>query len=283
MINSVEDTLLIRARINKVPSIVLALSLDNLNNKGTIIHVPDIYLAWNSHHKRLLRERHLIPENRIRTCGSPYFEMYANLDEINTSASVSSLFPNAKPSRTILYLGSSANVISREDIFLSQLIENSGILDRGYEIIIRPHPANSSIWKNWDLSGTIIFPKDSQLLERDALTTREIMKNVEFCVGVNTSAFLDSIACGIPTFAMRNPNALFQKNASHFNFLLEAGLPIVNSFTEVLYNKKYLDENVSDNRLIREIVLPYFGKVGKRFAEICNEVLVSEGVHNHGR
>jgi hypothetical protein len=264
MLDSVEDSFLLIAKINSVPSVVLTLSLDNLNSKGTIIQVPNLYLAWNELHKSLLIKRHVIPSNRIEVSCSPYFDNYSDIvygKNYALDAEVTTYMDPGK--RWIIYLGSSANVCYREDLFLNELLENSrGFLEL-FNVIIRPHPANSEIWKNWNRPGTLIHPKNSELLDRNPIETMKLMQSSEFCLGINTSAFLDSIACGVPIIALRNSKALFQENSLHFQHLIASGVPIIDSLSELEAAINHNYPNGDTISTIRNKILPNFGNVSE--------------------
>jgi hypothetical protein len=74
MFESKEDNLIADARLLNIPSVVQTLSWDNLNSKGTVMSIPDLYLAWNKMHANLLVERHLVPSENIGVPGSLFLE-----------------------------------------------------------------------------------------------------------------------------------------------------------------------------------------------------------------
>ena len=267
MINGVEDDLLLLAGKRKIKSAVVAFSLDNLNSKGTVALKPDHYFAWNSHHLNLLSSRHLIPKGSCIEIGSPFMDKFAYSQglsltrerEIRTQLGI----PEFK--KVVTYLGSSGNIHRNEQNYLSALLQNCPIFLEEAFLVIRPHPANFKIWSNWKHPQTIVWPEEETLLERNDTFEMELFHLSSYSIGLNTSAFLDAASCGNPVIALRTSESLFQSNASHFNFLINSGIPTADSLGEAneIFHSGGMDVEAFVTR-----TLPNLGNSGTSIAQI---------------
>ena len=274
MLDSVEDSLMFRFRKAGIPCFIMALSLDNLNNKGTTICVPDLYFAWNSFHRELLIKRHKIPMENVLIVGSPYFDLYARnaFESAIRPSSFLSLLKNQNK-EIICYLASSANVVENEPAFLRAKLDEWEFSSRNYLLIIKPHPANQAIWNEWNYGGTLLYSEGHTFIERDYLTSVEILKKSLFAFGINTSAFLDCIAIGTPVFALRNHDALHQENASHYIYLISNGIQQYESLKDVKNFPGELHWTSEQLMNVRDKLLPFFGGV-------TDKIIVEINKHN---
>lgn len=274
LLDSVEDTLILAAKQRKIPTAVIALSLDNLNSKGTVVAIPDIYFAWNNHHSRLLLERHLLPAKNLFISGSPYFEKYA-IEKFEESTFVlNNIISSDMVTKPIIgYLGSSGNVSKDEHTWLQEKLDSCPELLERYFIVIRPHPANFDIWKHWNYVGTVVFPQAAELLERNPVESRDFFESCEFTFGINTSGFLDSIACGTPVFTVTNLHAHFQHGASHYKALKRSGIGEVselNQFLNLIMNKNDIAELLIQQK---SMLLPNYGNVANTIVNKCESIM----------
>lgn len=276
MLNSVEDELIGFAKKNGIKSFVLALSFDNLNSKGTISAVPDCYLAWNSHHAKLLVERHQIPRDQIAIVGAPYFEYYANPEKkITSKNNLCKRYGLDAKKPWLVYMGSSANVSADENRFLKAILQQHKSLIKDYEILIRPHPANVEIWKNWRYPGTKVLRTKGKISEDLFDVNLSVYQSAVAAVGVNTSGFLDALACGLPVFPILNEDSIFQENATHFVNLLEQ-LKITLSVTDFYQQLKLVlssEDLLRFQTKARNEMLPHFGNVSAKVIAAINSRL----------
>ncbi len=273
MINSVEDNLILEAKIQGIPNVICALSFDNLNSKGTTICAPDLYFAWNEHHRSLLINRHQIAPNTIIMSGSLYFERYS-LKERNYASNILEIDKfNSNNLSIVLYLGSSANVVKNESDFLKSFLNSFWTEMKNYFLVIRPHPANFSTWADWNEPGTIVYPKNLGLLERENSLTQSVFQNSICAFGINTSAFLDAMSCDTPVFSLLNSTAIFQSNSSHYRFLINSGMAEVANYEDLLgqINRLHFSRDVSSN--LKSKVLPNFGNVRNVIYHECLKII----------
>jgi hypothetical protein len=248
MFNSYEDNLILDGRNLNVRTIVQTLSWDNLNSKGTVMAVPDLYLCWNEMHSELLMKRHLIPRDRIRIPGSVFFEKYAGISKGFTKLDFCDALGISSEKEIIIYMGSSSNVCRNETIFLLNNLRNYPEFTEKYFLLIRPHPANIDVWRDWLYEGTTVWPKFQSLEARSVIETYSILNSSEGVIGINTSGFLDALACGVPVVALENPDAIFQENTMHYSRLIQDGVKSVKSIqsaVDLIEDSKYASDLLS--------------------------------------
>lgn len=255
MFESKEDNLVLDGKYLKVPTVVQTLSWDNLNSKGTVVTVPDLYLAWNQMHVELLQRRHLVPLENIGMPGSLFLEKYAGAVRTFSKEELCEALGIPSDKKLIVYMGSSLNVCSDENLFLKALLERFPNFASDYFLLIRPHPANTKVWLDWSLVGTYVWPKFQSLDTRSTNETLCILSSSIGIIGINTSGFLDALACGVPIIAIENRSAIFQENTGHFSRLVSDGLQISSSLQgsiKLLESASYRDGLLST----LEITLP---------------------------
>lgn len=276
MFNSYEDQLIADAKLVGIPSVVHALSWDNLNNKGTVMTVPDKYFVWNDMHKELLIRRHRIPLEVIEVIGSSFFERYFVGQKHFSKTEVCealSIPPNLK---ILTYLGSSINVCKRENLGLEKLLLESEQLKKSYFIIIRPHPANYRIWDNWRVPNTMVWPRFQDLESRTTIETLSILKASKGAFGINTSGFIDAIASGTPVFGISHSDVIFQENTNHFQALKKEGLQVFNSIDGAIASIESGNLQLMTNDIALNF-LPNQGEVVARTIKMINQMLISGG------
>jgi hypothetical protein len=255
MYESKEDNLVVDGSYLKVPTVVQTLSWDNLNSKGTVMAIPDLYLAWNEMHATLLQTRHLVPSENIGMPGSLFLEKYSESVRSFGREELCEALGIPSDKKLIIYMGSSLNVCVDESLFLKALLERFPNFASDYFLLIRPHPANTKVWLNWSVAGTYVWPKFQSLDSRATNETFCILNSSIGTVGINTSGFLDSLACGVPIVAIANPDAIFQEQTGHFSRLVSDGLQVTTSLQEaikLLESKEYRESLLST----LEITLP---------------------------
>jgi hypothetical protein len=251
MPNSVEDELILVARVLKVPSVAIATTLDNLNSKSTVCAIPDRYFVWNSFHKELLLNRHMIPKSKISITGSLFLDRFASQSRSGSSNyEKSTQFlsrSNSKnldgKSRKVLYLGSSADICSNEaEVFRHFMKVNSqNLIMRKLQVVILPHPSNSTIWEQAEDLKPLLNPMVSlRLIEREEVDLAQLYNCAALVIGINTSALLEAAYLGVPTLALTSKKFSAQMNTSHFLTLIEHGLPAQEISTQVDFSEKNL-------------------------------------------
>jgi hypothetical protein len=276
MFNSYEDQLIVDAKSVGIPTVVHALSWDNLNNKGTVMAIPDKYFVWNNMHKELLIRRHRIPLEVIEVLGSSFFERYFQNQKYFLKTEVCEALSIPPNSNILTYLGSSKNVCKSENLGLEKLLLESEHLEKNYFIIIRPHPANYRIWDNWRFPNTLVWPRFQNLESRSALETLSILKASKGAFGINTSGFIDAIASRTPVFGINFDNIIFQENTSHFQALKKEGLPVFNSIDDAISSIESGNLQLMTNNIALNL-LPNQGEVVTRSIKIINKLIANSG------
>lgn len=272
MYNSYEDQLIAEAKISNIPVIVQALSWDNLNNKGSVSSIPDRYLVWNMMHQELLIKRHSIPTNVVKIVGSSYTDKYFIKTPKYSNLHVRRALGIPLDKKLLIFLGSSKNIVKRENLELKSLLDRSQLFQNEYFLMIRPHPSNYKIWNNWNHENTLVWPRFQSLAERNFEQTMSIYSTAVAAFGINTSGFFDALACGIPIFGIEVKNASYQKNSRHFSDLYENGLLVSQSLDDIIeiLNVGYLNEYVKE---LVDSVLPYHGNSVQESIRVIEQLI----------
>jgi hypothetical protein len=267
MIDSVEDDLFLYAEQCAINSFWMVLSWDNLNSKGTPIKLPTKALVWNRLHAQLAVDQHGIEAKNVQVIGSSYHELYASNGSISKQIDLKDVFGIPVEKNVVVYLGSSANIHPNESIHLSELLSDGSWLERHF-LIIRPHPAHTMIWSDWNLPGTYVWPKNQNLLQRDIAETSTLFDQTYLAVGINTSSLWDALALDCPVACIQVPGTIFSDNTSHLNFAKEFGLLTFRNFMEIEENFDKVKESL---QALKPAMLPNFGQTGNKFLQAINE------------
>ena len=267
MIDSVEDDLFLYAEHCAINSFWMVLSWDNLNSKGTPIKLPSKALVWNRLHAQLAVDQHGIEAENVQVIGSSYHELYASNPSISQQIDLKDVFGIPAEKNVVVYLGSSANIHPNESIHLRELLRNGIWLERHF-LIIRPHPAHTLIWSNWNLPGTYVWPKNQNLLQRDIGETSTLFYQTHLALGINTSSLWDALALDCPVACIEVPGTIFSDNTSHLNFAKRFGLLTFRNFMEIEQNFDKVKESL---QALKPAMLPNFGQTGTKFLQAINE------------
>ena len=272
MYNSYEDQLITEAKLSNIPVIVQALSWDNLNNKGSVSSIPDRYLVWNMMHQELLIKRHSIPARVVKIVGSSYTDKYFTKTPKYSNLHVRQALGIPLDKKLLIFLGSSKNIVKRENLELKALLDRSQLFQNEYFLMIRPHPSNYKIWDDWNHENTLVWPRFQSLAERNFEQTTSIYSAAVAAFGINTSGFFDALACGIPIFGIEVKNAFYQKNSRHFSDLYENGLKFCQSFDDIIeiLNVGSIGEYVEE---LVESVLPYHGNSVEESIRVIEQLI----------
>jgi hypothetical protein len=267
MVDSVEDDLFLYAEMCATTSFWMVLSWDNLNSKGTPIKLPNKALVWNRLHADLAEVQHGMELKNVQVIGSSYHELYSDVPSYSQEIDLKDVFGIPPEKEIVVYLGSSANIHPNESIHLRELLSD-GIWLETHFLIIRPHPAHTLIWSNWNLPGTYVWPKNQTLLERDVTQTSTLFYQTHFALGINTSSLWDALAMNCPVAAIEVPGTVFSDNTSHLNFAKEFGLQTFSNFMEIEQNFNKVKESLETLKLA---MLPHFGQTADMFLETINQ------------
>lgn len=123
---------------NGVPTIFLMNSWDNPALKATIVGVPDWFVAWGEHSRKLAHERVGVPLERILTFGAAQFDVY-RLPPREAPGMYRKRLGIPADHRLLLYGGSSKGLNETQHLLmLEQGIERGELPN--CSVLYRPHP-----------------------------------------------------------------------------------------------------------------------------------------------
>ena len=257
-----------------IMSVIFVLSWDNLTNKGLFHYLPNLFIVWNKHHYLELIKLHNIDSEKIFISGAQLFDKWFN--PLDKSFGISK-YINLLPSKYILYLGSSINIVKDESDIINKLSIQLKSIDNDLCIIFKPHPSHYEFYKNINLDNVILLPKDFGLSqnEYDVQNFKKIVLNSKYVIGINTSGFLDSIIINKRTFSLLdNRYSDTQINSAHYKILKEYKvLEEVRSINEIT-DDLIISRNFRSNRklFLNNFVRPI--KNGKSSGEnACDQII----------
>ena len=213
-----------------IPCVSSVLTWDNLSSKG-LIHVwPTRLLVWNKDQVREANECLFFPRERMRIVGATMFDDWFEKSRIATDRIVFCRQHGLDPEHPIvLYLGSSQRTGDEtwivERLYRALRSANDPRLQRT-QLMVRPHPANSSHYKKLNLSGVHVIPQEGMLpigASAFQLFFDSIHHAVCSVMGVGTSRILDTMIAGKPALAIISDEYKeYQVQAYNFQHLLRA-------------------------------------------------------------
>lgn len=210
-----------------IPTVVFIPSWDNLTTKGTFSLIPDVTLVWNHRLHQEAIEVHQLPGEKVVITGAPsldfWFTMAPSLDRAAFCGRLG-LDPG-KP--YIVYLCSSEFITGDETTFVANFCQSLKKNGRAgnVNVLIRPHPFNTRIWKDFPEDLAAVWPRQGHL--PDAPTAQQDYYNTLFyseaVVGVNTSAFLGAAILDRPCITIISERyQATQSGIGHFQHLLDS-------------------------------------------------------------
>ncbi len=214
-----------------IPTLTPVLTWDSLSTKGLIQIVPDRVLVWNEHQYKDALQIHGVPEERLDIAGAPFFDKWFSArSEAQTREAFCQQLGFDPARRILLYLGSSKNIAANEAWFVNKLLrwirDSRDPLLRGCQVLVRPHPANASIYAELSGEGVRVFPEGGALPEtRDSFAQmRDSFFHADAALGINTSGMIDAVLADLPTFSVRIERyAATQSDSLHFRYLEKDG------------------------------------------------------------
>jgi hypothetical protein len=212
----------------KIPVNLIVLSWDNLTTKGLFHADFDVAYAWNFRQLEELASLHKVDRRKIVISGAMFFDKWftTQMQHLCRSEFLRKICMN-KNDKYLLYIGSSKNIAKDESWVISLLLEklkerNSACISK-IKILVRPHPANFDIYNMIKSNDILVYPEKGSLPEFDDQESDIVnsMKHAELVVGLNTSAFIDSIIMDKPTFSIAIDEYIqTQSGAQHFQQLV---------------------------------------------------------------
>ena len=234
------------AHARGIPAALLVASWDNLTNKGTIRDIPDLTVVWNHDQVREAIELHRVPPDQVVATGAHTYDHWFDW-EPSTSADEFRTKVGLDPGRPfLLYVCSSHFIAPHEATFIGEWLsglrasERPELRDVG--VLIRPHPANSAMWRSADPSDpgrTVVWPRYGAT-PTSLQAKADYYDSIYHCravVGINTSALIEAAIVGRPVFTLLAPAfKATQEGTLHFNYLTGEGgiLSVAGSYDEHL-------------------------------------------------
>jgi hypothetical protein len=222
----------------KIPLVVAIASWDNLTTKGTFQIVPDLVCVWNQGIADEAVNLHHIPLEHIVITGAPVFDyLFASRPALDRQAFYAQA--GLDPSREyVLYLCSSVQVAGDETGFVRDFAANLRNLPatRDTIIMVRPHPMNASIWKDFKAENVVVWPPEGELTDIQ-MTQQNYFHSMFYSqavVGVNTTAMIEAAVVDKPCVTILTDRYhATQTGRGHFHHLLKADfLEIAHGFPE---------------------------------------------------
>ena len=223
------------AKENKIPTVLIVASWDNLTTKSTFHVVPDAVLVWNEALAKEAMILHNVPREKIVVTGAQTFDYLFELQPSSDYFSFCKKVGISTDKEFIVYLGSSDSISGDETNFFTRFADG---LDahNDVSILLRPHPFNYKIWENYRAPNIVVWPREGKW--PDTTTTKQdLYDTIYHCkavVGVNTSAMLEAAIVNRPCVTiMTDTHRASQAESGHFQHLLVADfLETASSFSE---------------------------------------------------
>lgn len=226
-----------------IPVAVTVISWDNLSTKGLIHVTPDRTFVWNRYQHEDAIEIQKLPKAKVTISGAPFFDKWFDKSSDLAAREAFCKEVGFDPARRILlYLGSSKNIAKDESWFVrtlkKQFAKSKNPTLKGYQILVRPHPAHFAVYKELDEEGVKVWPAGGALPEtREAFAAmRNSFFHADAVIGINTSGMIDAVLADKPTFSVRLPlYEQTQSNSKHFKYLEDAdALYLLDDVAELL-------------------------------------------------
>lgn len=280
--NSKEIEYIKCAKALSIPTAALIFSWDNLTTKGLFQFYPDAVYVWNKLQVKELAEIHNVDEEKAVVTGAPSLDFWfgrkptRSYEEFCKEAGL----PPSQP--FIIYLCSSQNIAIDENVYAEEFIRHirDSLGDEAPFILVRPHPVNQGIWNEFDMEGTVVYPRENPTAY--AVKSREEFFNALYysscIVGLNTTAIIEAAIVDKPCVTLISSRySSTQSDTRHFNLMLDAGfLHVANDFQEagkVITSIIDGSDKTADSRrkFIKEFIRPM--GVGKPVAPILGDAL----------
>jgi len=211
-----------------IPNAVFALTWDNLTTKGLLHIIPDRLFVWNETQMKEAIAQHNVPPDRIMITGTPTFDaLFQDLKPSMSREDFCKRYNLKNEDPFILYLGTSKNLAPDERELITSLRaafdQSHDEQMRRMQIVMRPHPANFSVYQGFEQKGFALVPKMGET--PDTSEALQLFYDSLFyavaAVGVNTSAMIDAIIFKKPVVAFLSPQYKeTQSQTQHFQQLL---------------------------------------------------------------
>lgn len=219
------------ARALGIPTLLVVMTWDSLENKGITNVFPDRFLVWNEIKADIARREHHVRAETIGIVGASQFdEWFAPHAPRMTRREFCKSYGLKEEHPIILYLCSSANIATDERWLIGRLRAafdtSSSASVRNVQIVVRPHPLNAKHYQDFMLPSVAFGSRTG------ALPTTEEAFQVFYdelfystaTIGINTSAMLEALIAGKPGITiLEDRYQSSQAQTPYFRQLLHSG------------------------------------------------------------
>ncbi|MGI8440592.1 MAG: hypothetical protein ACR2NV_10465 [Thermoleophilaceae bacterium] len=220
------------ARALGIPSALGVASWDHLTTKGRAKVVPDRVLVWNERQREEAERLHGIPPSDVVVTGAQLFDRWFDRRPSTLRAEFCAKVGLEGDRPFVLFVGST-RTISDPDAeqrfvrsWIGALRASTDPAVRDLAVLVRPHPHNSDLWAEADLSdlGDVsVWPRgQGNIVDEDHRAGFfDSLHYSAVVVGINTSAMIEAAIVGRPVLTVRAPEfASTQGGTVHFHYLL---------------------------------------------------------------
>jgi hypothetical protein len=211
-----------------IPAAACIASWDHLTTKGLIRVRPDLVTVWNREQQAEAIEFHGIAPEQIVVTGAKPFDRWFERTPTGRAQFCDRI--GLRPDRPIvLFVGSTASISApdAELYFVRRWIAALREVPAraGAGILIRPHPYNSTHWREADFSDlpdVAIYPRGANPVnEGDRQDYFDSLFHADAVVGVNTTAMIEAAIVGRTVHSVLAPEFEdTQSGTLHFRYLL---------------------------------------------------------------
>lgn len=254
-----------------IPTATVAITWDNMSNKGIIPVVPSLTLVWNRSHVHQAMKIHCLPSKKIVIVGSPLFDKWFEPDKLEMDRVKFCKRVGLNPKRPFLtYLGSHVNIAKDESWIVLELEKHlrshprTQLRDMG--VLIRPHPANYKPFEGLEMDGFRVWP-EAGVVPVGGTELQDYynsLKHSVAAIGINTTGMISAVIADRPCLSLiADRYAKTQMDTTHFKDLLDWDTLYTATSVEqcVEIVSGFLDGNDaksgSRHRFVREFARPY--------------------------
>ncbi len=263
-LDSVELEYVKAAQALGIPTAVGVTSWDHLTTKDTFHLMPDLILVWNKWLYEDALKLHHVPEDCLFIAGAPVYDSWFDLKPSQDRVTFCNML-GLDPTRPYLtYLCSSTTISADENVFVEELLAELGRdeVTRDIQLVIRPHPLNAKIWRNFVAPNAAVYPTQGTIPEVNEARQQyfDTLYHGIGAFGINTTGFLDAAVVGKPCLTLLTDRyEETQIKRGHFHYLLDGNfIEVAHSFAELLTLLKALQAGQDPRAALRRQFLQDF-------------------------
>jgi hypothetical protein len=206
----IRENIIINSQKNKIATLAMVISWDNLTTKGLINADHQYILVWN----KLMAAEYAkfyqpfrIKNQKICITGIPRFDAYFEVGRINSTSNFKEKFQFPHTNKVILFATSATKHLPNQADIVSHLLEYSKTR-ANINVLVRCHPGddfrqyehfkkeeNIRIWfsERWNSANLNAIPEPDTLLSLE-----EMLRYSDVCVNIASTIRLDAAACNKP-------------------------------------------------------------------------------------